>query len=137
MDFSALVCIHEIRHGCNLRIVLVAILGLSVESEQVVVDDLRLGLLTVERVNLTAHEHVGQYEIFEHLNTLRRTCLIIVPEGLKEILASAIPVPLIIRISAELRVFSMILTFTHPHLTTALLYDTHDTWVRNGGTDGV
>lgn len=74
MNFTSLVGIDEVSHGLDLGIVLVG-----------------LGLLTVERVDLTACQHVGEDEVLEHLDTLRRAGFIVVAEGFEKVFACAVP----------------------------------------------
>ena len=74
MHFTSLVRVNQVSHGLYLRIVLV-----------------RLGFLTVEGVDLTPCEHVGEDEVLEDLDTLRGTCFVVVAERFEKIFACAIP----------------------------------------------
>lgn len=53
----------------------------------------RFRFLTVKRIDFTARQHVCQDQVFEYLNPLRRTGLVIVPEGFEEIFTCSIPLP--------------------------------------------
>lgn len=76
VDLAPLVRVDEVRHRLDLGVVLV-----------------RLRLLAVERVDLAAREHVREHEVLEHLDPLRRARLVVVLEGLEEVLARAVPLP--------------------------------------------
>ncbi len=52
---------------------------------------LRFRFLAVEWIDLAASKHVCQDQIFQHLDSLRRSCFIIVAERLEEIFTSSIP----------------------------------------------
>lgn len=78
----------------------------------------RFRLLTVEGIDLATHQHIGQDKIFQDLDSLRRAGFVIIAERFKEILARSVP-----------------LTFTHPHLTATFLDDSHNTWMRDSGTN--
>ena len=52
----------------------------------ILLDCSRFGLLTVERVDLTASEHVGEHKVFEDLYTLWGAGLVVVLERLEEVL---------------------------------------------------
>lgn len=43
-------------------------------------ENVRLGFLTVERVDLATCEHVGKNEVFQNLNPLWRASLVVVLE---------------------------------------------------------
>jgi hypothetical protein len=83
-----------------------------------VLSNSRLGFLTVKRIDLTSHEHICQYKVLKYLNALRGARLIIVPECLKEVFISAIP-----------------LAFAHPHFSATLFDNTHNARVWDGRTD--
>lgn len=51
----------------------------------------RLCLLTVERIDLASRQHVREHEVLKHLDPLRGSCLVVVPERLKEVFACALP----------------------------------------------
>lgn len=74
MDLAPLIRVDEIRHRLDLGVVLVW-----------------LRLLTVERVDLAARQHVRKHEILEHLDPLLRTRLVVVLERLEEVLTRTIP----------------------------------------------
>lgn len=74
MDLAPLIRVDEIRHRLDLGVVFVW-----------------LRLLTVERVDLAARQHVRKHEILEHLDPLLRTRLVVVLERLEEVLTRTIP----------------------------------------------
>lgn len=51
----------------------------------------RFGLLTIERIDFAPGEHIGEHEVLEHLNTLWRSSLVVIAEGLEEIFARFVP----------------------------------------------
>ena len=71
--------------------------------------DIRLCLLTVEWVDFASGQHIRKHKIFQDLNTLWTSCLIVIPETLEEIFACTIP-----------------LALPHPHLATAFFDNPHD-----------
>ena len=52
---------------------------------------LRLGLLTVKRIDLTSSQHVGKHEVLEDLYPLLRPSFVVVTERLEEVLAGLVP----------------------------------------------
>lgn len=88
-----MVCVNEISHSSDLRVVLVARSPSNKSQGHKSEDwwDIRLGLLTVERVDLTTDKHVGQYEVLQDLNPLSGTGFVVVLEGFEEVFRGAIP----------------------------------------------
>ena len=92
VNLATLVRVHQVSHRLDLWVVLVSI------SSSVTGRCLRrrgcarLGFLTVKWIDLTSSKHVGKHEILQDLNSLRRSCLIIVLERIKEVFRSACPV---------------------------------------------
>ncbi len=71
LDVVALVGVHQVGHGLDLRVVLVG-----------------LGLLGIERIHLALHQHVGQDQILQRLDASPLTCLVITLECLQDSLKS-------------------------------------------------
>jgi len=46
---------------------------------------IRLGLLGGKGVDIGFHEHVCKDKVFENLNPLETSCLIVIPEGLEKV----------------------------------------------------
>ncbi len=92
MHFATLVRVYQVSHCLYLRIVLVPEAAVSMRmTSRSVVNDLRLGLLTVERIDLAARQHVSKHKILEHLYPLRRTGFVVILEGVEEVFARTIP----------------------------------------------
>lgn len=100
-NVPALVGAHKVGHRHNLRVVLVW-----------------LSLLRVKGVDLGLHQHVGQYQVLENLDTLETSCLVIVAERLEKVCLRLVP-----------------LLLDHMHLASTLTNNSHDTGVRNGRLD--
>ena len=82
MHLATLISLDESGHGGDLRVVLVTEDGEKVSRRRtgIPIDDLRLGLLTVKGVDLTAHQHASKNKVLEDLNPLRATGLVVISE---------------------------------------------------------
>ena len=97
VDVVSLVGVDQVCHGSNTGVVLV-----------------RFRLLGFEWVDVGLHQHGGEDEVFEDLDSLQRTGLIVVAERFEEIALRILPVLL-----------------AHMHLPSTFSDNAHDLWMRN------
>lgn len=98
--------------------------------------NLRFGLLTVEGIDLTSSEHIGQNKVLEHLYSLWRPSFVVVSERLEEIFARSIPLTYGKRFSLyqdDGKGYEC--TFSHPHLAATLFDNSHDARMRDCRSD--
>lgn len=101
VDVVSLVGVDELGHGGDAGVALVW-----------------FGLLGLEGVDVGAHEHDGEEEVLEDLDALEGAGLVVVVEGLEEVLVGVGPV-----------------FFAHVHLAAALSDNAHDLGVGDGRLD--
>ena len=96
MNLTTLICIDKVGHSFDLWIVLVS--GYKYHQERYKscfdFEGLRLGFLTVERIDLAARQHIRKDKVLENLYSLRGPSFVIVLEGVEEVFTCTVPLTL-------------------------------------------